>query len=288
MRSHPREILRLGRHILPVRRFPTHVFLVGAQKSGTTSLHSYLTNHPMVVGGDRKELHFFDLDVAYERGITSYMRMFPVLTAATHALDASPSYFYRLAAPKRIHAFCPDAKIIVVLREPAARAFSAFNHYSQSLRTGKSFRLRIKSGRGDPSFRAFLTPFIDENRQPTIHHFLDHELATIAGNETGEEPALIRRGIYAPQLDRYVRLFGRENIHVLFSSDLKRDPRRVTNEVFRFLGLEPLSGVEYPFQHVRSYTVDTAGMETIRSCAKHLFEQDKQELLDRHGIQVPW
>lgn len=276
---------QFARHQLPLNDLPQYVFLVGAQKAGTSALYSYLLQHPMIIGGDQKELGFFNNDFMFGKGINHFRSQFPAWPKGTHALDATPGYMYYSNSAERIHAFRSDAKIIMVLREPVSRAFSAFNMYQQTIKD-KWFRRMLQNANVDA--RAFFTPLVEKKIKPSIQYFLDTEMAIIKGEAEGEEPALIRRGIYAPQLDRFIRLFGRDNVLVLFSNDLKREPERVTNEVFRFIGLESLTGGRYPLKHVRDYSVDNSGKEAIQECAGALFEKDKAELINRYGLNVPW
>jgi hypothetical protein len=80
-------------------------------------------------------------------------------------------------------------------------------------------------------------------------------MAIINGESGSPEPALIRRGIYAPQIERFISLFGRENVQVLFSNELKHDTEQTVNNVLQFIGLSPMSDAQYPLKHVRDYTV---------------------------------
>jgi hypothetical protein len=157
--------------------------------------------------------------------------------------------------------------------------------YQKSSRQS-SFKKFIQFSEADA--QAFYLPIIDERIKPDIHYFLDREMTIINGEAKGEEPALIRRGIYAPQLDRFIRLFGRDNVLVLFSDDLKRNPEKIVNQVLEFVGLEPMKGVQYPPKHVGEYTADSGTKDEIKRCASALFERDKQVLRDIHGLIVPW
>lgn len=273
------------RHQTPLKEFSQYVFIVGAQKAGTTALHAYLAEHPMVVPGFDKEVGFFHKDAFYEKGDRNYRYGFPDSPSGTHALDATPEYMYHAKNAGRIHAFKSDAKIIMLLREPVSRAFSEFNMYRKSSRQS-SFRKFIQFSEADA--QAFYTPLIDGHIQPEIRYFIDREMAIINGEVKGEEPALIRRGIYAPQLERFIDLFGRDNVLVLFSDDLKREPEKIVNQVLDFVGLEPMTGVQYPPKHVGEYTVENGTRDEIKQCAAAMFEKDKQELRDIYGLNVPW
>lgn len=279
------NVLQLVRYQTPLKELPQHVFIVGAQKAGTTALHSYLVQHPMIIAGLGKELGFFHKDAVYAEGIGKYRYGFPDSPSGTHALDATPEYMYHSKSAERIHSFRPDAKIIMLLREPVSRAFSAFNMYQQYSKQS-FFRNILQTANAD--VKAFFMPLAEGLVEPEIHRFLDCEMKMIRGEAGGEEPALIRRGIYAPQIEKFVRLFGKEKVLILFSSDLKQNPEAMVNQTLNFLDLEPLVNAQYPLKHVREYTADIAAKHEISQCAGALFEKDKQDLRDIYGISVPW
>lgn len=270
---------------LPTMEIPKHVFIVGAQKAGTTALHSYLAKHPKMICAAEKELGFFSRDRIYETGTDHYRKAFPSFPLGTHALDSTPEYLYRKFAPKRIHAFRPDSKIIVVLREPVSRAFSAYNMYKQ-LSNREWFLNALRDSNADA--REFYLPLANGSVEPDIDYFLDRELEIIYGKGDGEEPSLIRRGLYAPQIERFLKLFGSENVHILFSEALKNRPEEIVANVLTFLGLEPLVETEYPLVHVREYTADNSAKDKIRSKAEDLFATDRRNLATNIGLSVPW
>jgi hypothetical protein len=273
------------RYYLPVSDIPQFVFIVGAQKAGTTALHSYLAMHPKVITGEEKELAFFNRDEVYKMGLRSYRNLFPAWPRGTHALDSTPNNMYCKKSAERIYAFRRDAKIIVLLREPVSRAFSAFNMYRQ-ISPNEEFRKRLLLSNSDT--KAFYMPLAEGSIRPDIDYFLERESEIIKTNEEAEEPALIRRGVYTPQLERFFNLFGRENVLVLFSKDLHVAPDNSVNQVLDFIGLEPLRDAEYPQLYVGEYTADTSAKDEIKRTAAALFDQDKQELRDAYGINVPW
>lgn len=269
---------------LAPKKYPNVAFVVGAQKAGISSLFAYLVRHPLIAGSDVKEPHFFDRDAEYVKGTRYYKSRFPVFTSATHALEATPNYLYRKQVAARIHAYRPDAKIIAVLREPVSRAFSAFNMYQQIMSPSRPKETMLTANQ---DAKDVFEPLMEKRVEATIDYFLDREMEIISKGLEAEEPGLIRRGIYAPQLACYFDHFGRANVHVLFSNDLLNDPERVTNQIIDFLGLPPLRGEKYPKKHVREYSAELAAKEVIRQRAGVWFEQDKAELKERFGIEVP-
>jgi hypothetical protein len=211
--------------------------------------------------------------------------MYPIYFSGSHALDATPEYLYYAKSVERMHDYRPDSKMIVLLREPVDRAYSAFNMYQQSVQQ-QWFKQRIQYANNDAN--AFFLPLIQGKIRPDVEYFLHRELEIINSNAEEEEPALIRRGIYAPQIERYIRTFGRENLMVVFSNELRNNPDKVVREIFEFVGLPQISGLEYPLKNVRDYAKDSDVKEKIQKCAGLYFEHDKRALSSDLGIQVPW
>lgn len=266
-------------------RFNNYLFIVGAQKAGTTSLYSYFDQRPELVGGEIKEKSFFSLDSLFEKGNKYYRSMFPIGSKYARGMDATPEYLYYGECAGRIHAFDPDAKIVVLLREPVSRALFAFNMYHQIVRK-QFFREGILQG--DKHSQDFFMPIIEGRVEASLRYFLDRELEIMSNDRVVEEPSLIRRGLYAPQLERYIRLFGRENVLILFSNDLKSDTHNTVNRVCDFIGLKPFGDREYPMRYVLEYTVDQSGKELISQLASDLFVKDRLELTNTYGLHVPW
>jgi hypothetical protein len=266
------------------------LFIVGAQKAGTSALYSYLENHPQLLGGDEKEPGYFSRDAVFAKGHRHYRSLFRLGTHQyAYALDATPEYLYYRRCAERIHAFAPGAKIVALLREPVARAFSAFNMYLQGAMSETRrglFRRRLKWANADA--RDFFTPIAKGQVEPDLTYFLEQERRIMDVHGMAEEPSLIRRGVYAGQLARYMELFGRENVLVIFSDQLHADTGNVVNRVLEFVGLEKLSASEFRRVHVGEYLVDDSEKRLIRHYAGDLYAKDKSDLATRYGIDVPW
>src|SRR5688572_14326389 len=106
--------------------------IVGAMRSGTTSLHKYLQAHPDVFVASGKEVHFFDR--RYGRGLDWYRSRFAGVTTERVVGEATPAYMYDENAIARIAHDLPDARLIVVLRNPVDRAYS---HYWRNRSRGR-------------------------------------------------------------------------------------------------------------------------------------------------------
>ena len=184
--------------------------IIGDFKAGTTSLYSYLRQHPEVyMPSAVKELRFFSYDPqnSYHqrakstvvRSLDEYRSHFEACGEAKAIGEASPAYLRSPGAAARIHALLPNARLIVCLRNPADRLHSAH-------------QMRYRS---------------TKHRRP-----LDESLFS-------NDAALIKANFYWLDLSRYFELFPREHIHVILFEELIRDPAAAARGVYEFLGVDP-------------------------------------------------
>lgn len=204
--------------------------VIGAAKAGTTSLYSYLAEHPEIFMSEVKEPNFFALaggrpnaqgpleperifNLLHRKTVTdraSYERLFETGRSARAVGEASPRYLYSRTAPAAIYEACGPIRLIAILREPFARAFS---HFEMNRRRG-------------------LEPLAD------FEAALEAEPGRIAqGWEWDWHYLAIGR--YAGQLERYIARFGRENLLVLVYEDLAKDAAGTLERTYRFLGVDP-------------------------------------------------
>src|SRR5215469_8481999 len=94
--------------------------LAGAQKSGTTALHYFLSKHPKITMGDQQEIHFFDNDALFvsEVDYGELHKHYRSFAPSTIAGDCTPSYFYHPPAVERIWKYNPKIKLLILLRNP--------------------------------------------------------------------------------------------------------------------------------------------------------------------------
>jgi hypothetical protein len=196
------------------------VLLIGAPKSGTTSLLAYLDALPGLWCHPRKELHFFDGRWAW--GEAWYRLQFPTIEglAGQLAIEATPDYLQDPLAPERAAALMPHARLIVVLREPLRRALSWFQHRQRLLGT---------SEKAEAVIAAELEKLL--------------ELSADQRADLGwREPNCLAGSLYADHLRRWFRCYDRHQILVLRFEDLVLDPLAACQRVSRFLGL-PLTEI---------------------------------------------
>jgi len=193
-------------------RLPDFV-IIGAQKAGTTWLGYRLLEQQSVFLPRPLETHFFDRAENYAKGLDWYASRFTGAPAGALIGEKTPDYFWTLRPhgrgpndiPARMRAALPNAKLIVVLRDPVKRAISALNHH---------IRARRMSPFVDPD--AVLTEALD----PQKDHF-----------------GLVGRGHYFTHLQRFLSVYSQEDIHVvLFEDEIIRAPRETVTGVMTFLG----------------------------------------------------
>jgi hypothetical protein len=201
--------------------------IVGAQRSGTTSLYRYLAEHPDVAPPVRKEIQYFSLH--YDRGKSWYRTHFPFAGRQRVTFEATPYYLFHPAAPARAAATVPDAKVIAVLRDPVDRAFSHWQHNAsrglehlgfESALDAESERLAGEDDR----------LVADADYQSAAHRYWSYA----------------RRGEYATQLERWLGHYPRERVLVLRSEDLYERPGPTYARVLTFLDLPPVELDDYP------------------------------------------
>jgi Sulfotransferase family len=203
-------------------------YIVGAPKAGTTSLYEYLADHPGIFLPQRKELRYFGADLAHR-----HRRDLSAAEFLDHYAGAAPGkrwgnayvwYLYSRSAAAEIHAVRPDARIMVMLRDPV-RALSALH---------SEF---VFDGNEDiDDFTAALAAEPDRcagRRIPAEAHF-------------PEALCYHRTVAYAEQLARYLDLFGRDQVHVALIDDFIADADAAAGAVLAFLGLEPAAGQAFP------------------------------------------
>ncbi|TDT43466.1 sulfotransferase domain-containing protein [Halospina denitrificans] len=210
--------------------------IVGAQKSGTTSLFSYLQEREGFLGSLPKEVHFFDREDNYKKGFGWYESHFikPPGKNGLH-YEASPTYLFRPKVPERLYEYNPTLKIIILLREPISRAYSAWNMYRQWSEEGFVPWAIQNDPYGRKESRIYQVFF--KNGCPSFSDYINIEMDLINEGDAEDEPTLLRRGIYKPQIERYIDAFGSKRVLVLGFNELKTAPETVLKKCYDFLGV---------------------------------------------------
>jgi Sulfotransferase family len=218
-------------------------FIAGAPKSGTTSLYHYLDQHPDIHMSRIKEPNYFASEIrlenfsewlrpraekdgptlrAYLNGPmrekrfggmvtewSDYLRLFRKADAQKAIGEASVCYLWSESAAANIRRALPDARIILILRNPVEMVFSMYLHNRRSEGTSLSFREAIQKGieqRGG-GFDIF-------------HPFLD-------------------MGLYYEQVKRVLEAFPKDQVRIYWYEEYKSKPLRMLSDIFRFLEVDP-------------------------------------------------
>lgn len=203
-------------------RFLPDFLLVGVMKGGTTSLFRYLAQHPDVLPPFRKEIKYFDCN--YFEGAAWYRAHFPLRTKFRDGSkltgEATPYYIFHPTAHERIASTLPQAKIIIILRNPIDRAYSHYQHMVRVGREPLSFDDALAAEQERLTGEA--EKIKADPRYPTYKHLQYSYLA---------------RGDYLPQIQRWYSVFSKEQILVLQSEDLYTKTAETMEKVQDFLGL---------------------------------------------------
>lgn len=231
-----------GRATAGMRPLPDFL-VVGGQKCGTTALYAYLRWHPQVTGPAWKEVSYFDRH--YGRGEAWYRGQFPSrpwlwLTGGRSGRrplvgEASPSYLLHPHAPARVRKLVPDVRLVALLRDPVDRALSHYNHAVALGREPLSFEEAI--AREPERLQGELERLGDTSY--FSHAWWDH--------------TYLARGHYAEQLERWLAVFPREQLLVLASERMRRDPATTYAQVLEHLGAEPFALSSFPPIFEREY-----------------------------------
>lgn len=189
--------------------FPPEIYLIGAQKSGTTTLAYLLSQHPSICVCEPKEPHFFSTN--WSKGLAWYQDKFSKYRDAI-CVDASTTYsmaplsvqenpsdtrkFLR-GVPQRIYSTNPNAKFIYLLRDPVERTYSGYWHRFTNGREQKNFEEAIRND----SF------YLDVSN-------------------------------YYGQLELWLEYFPTESFLFLLFEDMKNNPEQVAKDCFKFIGLD--------------------------------------------------
>lgn len=198
-------------------------FIVGAPKAGTTSLFYYLNKNKGICMSNIKEPNFFssqDLKtqkIYYDSlildNLKEYERIFTPINKQQIIGEASVSYLFYPNVANRIFDYNPRSKIIIILRDPVERAFS---HYSMDLRLG-----HVKQS---------LDELFDLGLNNKDNLFFQQ---------------YILLGQYYEQVNRYIKVFGRENICVKFYDELKLDASSFYSDILKFLHQENDHNIDF-------------------------------------------
>jgi hypothetical protein len=219
--------------------------IIGAPRSGTTTLYETLKQHPQIYLSPVKEPMFFILEGEQRTfpgpksptgttTIAAYRRLFRGVRQETAVGEASPCYLFSRQAPRRIKQYIPDAKLIAILRNPVERAYSHFAFH----------RLHGEEPLAD--FEAALAAEQERERMGWFCFW-----------------AYRGMGCYGRQIERYASLFARRQMRFFLFEDLLSDPAALCADIFRFLGVSDTVRIRSGGRHNPSGMPRNRGMHAF-------------------------
>lgn len=256
------------------RMVPAFV-IVGAQRSGTTSLFRLLSEHPQVVRPTlSKGIAYFDLH--YHRGHSWYRGHFPL--AVTGRLrgrgrrcvtfESSGYYMFHPLAPGRIASDLRDVKLVVMLRDPVERAYSAHRHELRRNFEQESFESALDLE------QARIAGEEQRIRRDPAYHSFEHQ-----------HHAYLGRGKYAEQIMRLTKAVGRERVYVVDAGRFFSDPATELSMLCRWLGLDD---VVRPDPTVWNAAPREPMTDEVREELSEHFAPFDKELCDTLGWVPSW
>ena len=251
--------------------------VIGAMRGGTSRFYSLLIKHPFVKSAAAKELHFFDRPERFEKGLGWYQRCFPPPQWKdgrwTITGEATPMYLFHPLVPERMARIVPEARLIVLLRNPVDRAYSQYHRWARTGADTPSFEGTVEEE------LAWLT---GDKGGPSGQ---DHRPGAALGGRYNQ----LARGIYADQLERWLEFFDEEQMLVLKSEDFFKQPADTLKVAQDFLGL-PQREIELPPRKTtRKSTYEYEPMDpALRRRLEAFFEPHNQRLYDLLGRDFGW
>ncbi len=243
--------------------FPPDLYLIGAQKAGTTFLATLLGQHPEVCLSTPKEPDFFTKN--WDKGADWYRSCFsnpdmPVLLDASVSYSAAPLECERANAlavpskmdgvPERIRGISPNARFIYLMRDPVARTYSAYWHAVRAGGEQRSFSEVVRS-----------------------------------------DAYALRMGCYHYQLSQYLKCFERNRFLILIFEDFVKDPASTANQCFQWTGLSSLPDIQLgegkhgsyvsgpALTRVSQFSARFGGVKPMMKMAKRLIPKSVQPFL---------
>ena len=269
------------REVSSFLRLNPKYIIIGTQKGGTTSLYSYLIEHPNILPAFKKEIHFFDNN--FYKGMRWYRKHFPIRFYYQFKKyiynqnfitgEASPDYMFNPFAAKKVYSVLPNLKIIVLLRNPVDRAYS---HYHMNLRRGfetLSFENSIKKSLelNDKYKQRLLNSLIEKKKRDILFY---------------PKYSYLSRGKYIEQIKTWFENFPKDNILIIRSEDFYNNIPQTLKIVLKFLDIPYWDG-QKEFGVYNSGSNPKMNKKT-RIFLINYFKPYNKSLNDYLGINFEW
>jgi hypothetical protein len=239
--------------------------IVGAQRSGTTSLAAWLDRHPEAWIAPGKELHYFDR--RFDEGPAWYRGLFAQAPPSKRRGEATPYYLFHPLCPRRAADECPDVRLVAVLRDPTERAISGYHH---ALRHGRE--------------HLPLAEALDAEEAR-----LAADMRTVLAGGHGQRHqwnSYVARGLYAEQLRRWREALPDAPLHVVFFEDLVRRPEETLAALCAFL---EIASAGHELWRSNAGLDERGGVDdAIVARLRARFGEANEELASFLGRRPPW
>lgn len=242
--------------------------ILGAMKAGTSSLFSYIGQHPQMLMPSSKEIHYYDRYRYRGWSLDDYLAEFPDKPDGFITGEATPFYLRHPHAPKWVLEDFPDVKLIVILRDPVDRAYS---HYSQRFQKGKETADFLSLIEKEDDLTA--DEWEKARKDPS------YEMGVV------QAYSFLSRGRYAEQLSNWTQSFLEDRFLILFAEELLAEPDVQMAKVFGHLGLPHVPVDTSNLKNKRSYP--PIGDEA-RRWLEDYFARHNAALADKLGRDLPW
>lgn len=273
--------LRIRRSTARWRDFPAFL-IIGAERGGTSSLYKYLGRYPRIAPSLRKETEYFNR--YFDRGEDWYRAHFPLEIRARFAerlgksllpFEATPAYMLDPRVPARAAALVPDAKLIVMLRDPIGRALSGWRHMTKLGFETLSFQEAVEAE--EVRLAGELDRMLDDPPYFSRPYF---------------RFSYLERGKYAEQLRGWFAYFDRQQFLVIESEEFFANTRSMLNQMLTFLGLEGRLPIDFKnYSDVTSQEPARAAQEVPNDTYAKLeryFAPHNRSLVELLGREFSW
>ena len=249
--------------------------IIGAQKCGTSSLYSYLIQHPGIIAPAKKEIHYFSNPYNQKRGKSWYASHFCTVSYKKSLKkklgywpitgEATPD-MHMPFMPESVHELLPSAKLIAMFRDPVKRAFSQYQHDRKySKKASKTFKEAIdQSSLSVSSEMQDLWSYTHNNKQLSY----------------------IRRGLYAEQLEHWYQYYSKDCIHIIISDEFSVDPAKEMAKVLQFLNMPEFDFDVSTVKNVGNYKEQMD--KDVREYLISVFRPQNQRLFKLIGRNLDW
>lgn len=261
--------------------------IAGAQKCGTTALHHFLSKHPKVIGSDPKELDFFNYDVNFNKGFEYYHSHFP--KPKLHQLrgfkffEATPSYVNDRNVHEtidRMSKYNPKIKIIISVRDPIKRAYSAWQMYRKWIKEDKTDWwfdwMKERNGERPKAIKRTSEEYDD------FYAFVERELASLDKGEQIESPVL-KNGLYHKGIRAFKEKFD-EQLLVLKNEDLNNNTPEELTKIANFLKLKPFNWDQFDSQKVLKGSYNSEMSNEVQIVLQEYYQTANEQLFNLTGI----